>query len=697
MSIRGSILARVQVAFLFIVSLALLVLVKIIYIQVAQGDKWAKRAELNGLKYRQIKAHRGNILSDDGTLLVTSLPQYRLAFDPMLAEEAVFKANIDTLAKLLSAYFNEKSAKEILTDLQKARAEKKRYKVLANQKLDYQQKKAIETWPLVNGKRNGGVIFERADQRIRPLDDLARRTLGSVAQDSVRGIIGRGLEYSFQNILGGKDGEAIFQKVAGGVWKPVNDGSYIRPEDGLDIQTTLNLDLQLAADNSLREALISTNADYGSAIVMETHTGEIKAMVNLSRQSAGVYNEDNNYAVGSAGLAEPGSTFKIATMAALLEEAEINLDDTVETGNGKYQFYQDAIMTDTKEGGHGRLTVKQVFELSSNIGTSKLAFKYFRKDPNKFLAYLDQFGLTKRIDFQMSGEAAPAVKRPSDPSWSGATLPWMSVGYELKLSPLHTLAFCNALANGGRMIQPFIVKSVIKANETVREFQPRILSERVCSDRTLGILRSLMEGVVERGTASNINTSHYKIAGKTGTSEKVENGAYTEKHYTSFVGYFPSDAPMYTCIVVIDNPRNQRYGALAAAPVFRKIADFAYSQKITRQIKRDEKFAYQAPRIRSGNQADLRLISAQLGLKIDSETDATWVTTKVKGDTVILARSKMDAGVPNVVGLTIKDALYLLENRGMKVVFAGKGKVKQQSVNPGAKLHRGGWIVLTLG
>jgi cell division protein FtsI (penicillin-binding protein 3) len=457
------------------------------------------------------------------------------------------------------------------------------------------------------------------------------------------------------------------------------------------------VDLQLAADNALREALVATNADYGSAIVMETHTGEIKAMVNLSRQSAGVYNEDNNYAVGSAGLAEPGSTFKIATMAALLEEAEINLNDTVETGNGRYQFYQDAIMTDTREGGHGRITVKQVFENSSNIGTSKLAFKYFRKDPAKYVAYLDRFGLTKRINFQMSGEATPSVKRPTDPTWSGASLPWMSVGYEMKLSPLHTLTFCNALANGGRMIQPYIVKHVIKANEMVREFQPRILNERVCSDRTLGIMRSLMEGVVERGTASNIRSDHYKIAGKTGTSEKVENGVYTEKHYTSFVGYFPSDAPMYTCIVVIDNPRNQRYGGLAAAPVFRKIADFAYSQKITREVKRDEKFAYRAPRIRSGNQADLRLISNQLGLKIDSETDATWVTTKVKGDTVVLARSKMDAGVPNVVGLTIKDAIYLLENRGMKVVFAGKGKVKQQSVSAGSKLYRGGWIVLTLG
>jgi cell division protein FtsI (penicillin-binding protein 3) len=697
MSIKRSILARVRVAFLLIVALAALIVVKILYIQVVDGEKWAKRAELNGLKYREIKAHRGNILADDGTLMVTSLPLYRLAIDPKLAEEAYFKTHLDTLTKLLASYFKEKSADSIRAELVRARLEGKRYKVLSNQRLDFQQKKAIEAWPFVNGPRHGGIIFERTEQRIRPLDDLARRTLGTIMQDSARGLVGRGLEYSFHNVLGGKDGEAIFQKVAGGMWRPVNDGSYIRPEDGLDIQTTLNVDLQLAADNALREALMATNADYGSAIVMEVHSGEIKAMVNLSRQSEGTYNEDNNYAVGSAGLAEPGSTFKIATMAALLEEAEINLDDTVETGNGKYQFYQDAVMTDTREGGHGRITVKEVFERSSNIGTSKLAFKYFRKDPGRFVSYLDNFGLTKRLDFQMSGEATPVVKRPADPSWSGASLPWMSVGYELRLSPLHTLTFCNALANRGQMVQPIIVKRVYKANEVVREFHPRILNEKVCSDRTMGILRSLMEGVVERGTASNIRTPHYKIAGKTGTSEKVENGVYTEKHYTSFVGYFPSDAPMYTCIVVIDNPRNQRYGALAAAPVFRQIADFAYSQKITREVKPDAQFAYRAPRIRSGNQADLRLISEQLGLKIDSETDATWVTTKVKGDTVVLARSKMDAGVPNVVGLTIRDALYLLENRGMKVVFAGKGKVKQQSVSPGTKLVRGGWIVLTLG
>ncbi|MCU0451607.1 MAG: transpeptidase family protein [Bernardetiaceae bacterium] len=686
-----------------ILGFAVLIFIRILYIQVAQGDYWAKRAEQNGLQYRDIRAHRGNIIADDGTLLATSLPQYRLAIDPMVAPDSLFNRQVDTLVANLASFFGERSAAEWAAELRKAKAEKKRYKILARRLVDYQEKQLIEQWPLAREKRRGGFIFELTEKRVLPYDELARRTLGGIAYDTAKGLVGRGLEYSFQHILGGKDGQAIFQKVAGGHWKPVNDGSYIRPEDGYDIQTTLNVDLQMASDNALREALVASDADYGSVILMEVATGQIKAMVNLTRQSPGVYWEDNNYAVGNAGLAEPGSTFKIATFAALLEESNgMSLTDTVETGNGKYRFYEDAVMTDTREGGHGRINVQRVFEQSSNIGTSKLVFKYFRREPQKFIQYLDNFGLTKRIDFQMAGEGTPVVKRPGDATWSGASLPWMSVGYEMKLSPLHTLTFCNALANGGKMIQPYIVQRVLEADKPLREFAPRVLNERVCSDRTLTLMRSLMEGVVERGTASNIRTPHYKIAGKTGTSEKVVNGAYTEKHYTSFVGYFPADAPMYSCIVVIDNPRAMRYGALAAAPVFRQIADFAYSQKITRPVRRQAEFAYQAPRIRAARHTDLGIIGRQLGLRVEPEgnedVDWGWVRGTVKGDTVQLVQNKMDlASVPNVVGMTIRDALYVLENRGMKVVFAGKGKVQQQSVRPGARLFKGGWIMLTLG
>jgi cell division protein FtsI (penicillin-binding protein 3) len=475
----------------------------------------------------------------------------------------------------------------------------------------------------------------------------------------------------------------------------------IRPEDGYDIQTTIDIDLQEVADRALRKALIEHEADYGSVVMMEVQTGEIKAVVNLSRTSEGNYLEDNNYAIGSMGLAEPGSTIKIATMAALLEETDMRLTDTVQTGNGKYEFSKDAVMTDASAYGHGKISVKEVFEKSSNIGLSKLvALKYFRKNPEKFLEYFDRFNLTKPIEFQMSGGAMPIVSRPGDRNWSGVSLPWMSVGYELKLSPLHILTFCNALANSGKMMQPFIVKRILQADRVVEEISPKVLNAKVCSDKTLTTMRELMEGVVARGTASNIKTDLYKIAGKTGTAEKVENGSYTEKHYTSFVGYFPSDAPRYSCIVVIDNPKVGRYAAQVSAPVFKEVADFAYKNRVLKSLdiaNLDQEGKSKAPVTKAGYLPDIELICKELGVKNILLTNENWVFAKSSGDTLRITGNPMQQDiVPNVMGMTLKDALFVLENKGMKVVFSGRGKVVAQSITAGTKVHKGGKIIIRL-
>lgn len=699
MSIRQSILLRVRIAFLFVVVICSAIVVRIFYLQNINGDKWKRKGKDNGLAFRSITAMRGNILAEDGSLLATSTMFYQLAIDPNVADDETFNKGVDSLALMLAKTFGEKSAKELKTELLLARQEKKRYKQLVSNPITYQQRNIALKFPILReGRRKGGLILEKTQQRLRPFGDLAKRTVGFIQEDTGGLVHGRGLEYTYHAQLAGTNGEAIFQRISGDAWKPVGDGEQIRPEDGIDLVTTIDIHLQEIVDKTLRQALIRNNADYGCVILMEVQSGEIKAIVNLGKEN-GEYVENNNYAVGDMGLSEPGSTFKMATMAALLEETNISLTDTVQTGNGKYKFTETAEMTDVKEGGYGKITVKDIFEKSSNIGTSKMVFKYFREKPEKFYEYLEKFHLTKPLGFQMSGEANPIIKKPSDKSWSATSLPWMSVGYELRLAPIHTLAFCNALANNGRFIQPIIVKSIMRGDKVIEQFTTKTLETKIVSDKTLQIMRTLMEGVVEKGTATNIKTSEYRIAGKTGTAEKVEKGAYTEKHYTSFVGYFPSDKPKYSCIVIIDNPKTaSQFGAVVAAPVFKEIADFAYRSYLMNSEFKKTITYLKPPLIRGGNKADIQIVSNELGFKFDGGLESDWVFGRVRSDSLLLSNNKIfDSLVPNVVGMTLKDAIYLLENRNLGVAFYGKGKITHQSLRPGIKIAKGTKIVLTLG
>jgi cell division protein FtsI (penicillin-binding protein 3) len=702
MSIRQSILVRVRIAFLCMVAISLAVVAKILYIQVVTGDKWRKKAQANGLAFKSVTAMRGNITAEDGSLLATSTIFFQLAIDPTVAEDEVFNKGIDSLSMLLAKHFKEKQAKEIKTELLLARQEKKRYKILVNEPITFQQRNIALTFPILREKRKGGLILEKTQQRLRPFGDLAKRTIGFIQEDTGGVVRGRGLEISFHDQLAGTNGQALFQRIAGGAWKPVGDGEQIRPEDGFDIVTTIDIHLQEIVDKALRKALIQHNADNGCVILMEVQTGEIKAMANLGKDENGEYSEINNFATGEIGMAEPGSTFKLATFTALLEEADISLDDTVQTGNGTYKFAENAVMTDVKEGGYGKISVKEVFERSSNIGTSKMVFKYFRDKPQKYYEYLEKFHLTQPLNFQIAGEPTPFIKKPSNKTWSNTTLPWMSVGYELKVAPIHTLAFCNALANNGKLIQPIIVKAVKKGNKTVQEFYAKTLVPQIASEKTLRTMRTLMEGVVERGTATNIRTKEYKIAGKTGTAEKVEKGVYTEKHYASFVGYFPSDNPKYSCIVAIDNPKtSSQYGALVAAPVFREVADFAYKSYLMNNEFKKTVTINKPALIRAAYKADIQVISNELGFQYElpknSDENTDWLLGRVRGDSLLFTNNKMlNALVPNVTGMSLRDALYVLENRGLQVVFHGKGKVKHQSLRIGTKVHRGDKIVLTL-
>lgn len=690
---------RVRVAFLFAFLFAVIVVIRIVRIQFVEGDKWTAMAEEIGLQFRTVKATRGNIYSDNGSLLATSLPFYRLAFDPSVSDEQVFNDGLDSLAVYIADYFGDRSADYYSRKIKKARQSNKRYLVINNQQVDYHDKKLMQTWPIIReGRMRGGAIFEKVDLRFKPFSHLGTRTIGFINDNSD----GAGLEYSFNNVLAGTDGNALFQKMAGGGWKPVHDGSEVKAVEGMDIETTIDINLQDVAESALLRALEQHDGNYGCVVVMEVETGYIKAISNLSKNQQGKYWELYNYAVGEQGLTEPGSTFKLASMIALLEDSEIQLTDSIDTGNGSYEYY-DKVMRDHKRGGYGKISVAETFSKSSNIGVSRLVNEHFGLKPERFISYLDKMGLTESLQFQMKGAGVPYIKDPADPSWSGVTLPWMSIGYELKLTPLHTLTLYNAIANGGTMVKPIIVKRISKAGETWKLYQPEVIRPSICSKATLVKMRQLLELVIQEGTASNIKDSDYRIAGKTGTAQKVKaTGGYEKAYYTSFVGYFPAEAPKYSCIVIIDKPKGyNQYGSDVAAPVFKEIADNIYSRDSDMYEMFDPVINPEIgvfPVIKSGQLQDLQLICNELGISNHSGTDAEWVLSKRNYNSVKwLENEILPNRVPNVVGMTLRDALPLLENHGFRVAFKGNGRITKQSLTVGAQVSTGAKIVLELG
>lgn len=696
MNIKKSILVRVRVAFLCVLIFAICVGAKIGHIQLVEGEHWTKLSEEINFDYKKVKATRGNIYSDNGSLLATSLPFYKVAMDPTLVKSEVLKKGIDSLAMRLAGFYKDRTAKEYKELIKDARVSGKQYIVLNRRQINYQSKKEMMLWPIFReGRYRGGVIFEKIDVRHRPFANLSGRTIGFVNEDNK----GAGLEYSFDEALGGEDGEALFQKIAGGTWKPVFDGNNVKAVDGLDIQTTIDINLQDVAATSLYRAMLAHDADEGTVVVMEVKTGHIKAISNLSTDGHGDYYEKFNHAVG--GSYEPGSTFKLVTMIALLEDTNIELSDSINTGNGEYTFYKKKVR-DHHEGGLGRITVQQAFEQSSNVAMAKLMDRYFGTKPAKFLDHVDQLRLSRPLGLQITGESYPKITRPTDKSWSGITLPWMAYGYGFEISPLHTLALYNAIANDGKMIKPLFVTSVSKADIVKKEFETETLNKKICSNKTLNKLKILLEGVVENGTAKNLKNANYRIAGKTGTAQILEHGRYEKKYITSFVGYFPAHAPKYSAIVLIKNPKGIfQYGNSVAGPVFKDIADNIYSRDINLHMAMEKKKVLEEgvfPTIRAGKQDELTMLSNALGVSNHSTTEEEWVRAAKSGSAVVWKKSVVVKDqVPNVMGMTFRDAIFLLEKSGLRVSYEGKGRVAEQSLSPGTRISKGSHIYLKLG
>ena len=459
MNIKKSILLRVRVAFLFAVIFAVAIVGKIGHIQFAEGAEWEAMGEKISFDYKRVKATRGNIYSDNGSLLATSLPFYKVAFDATLPKNEIFKKGVDSLALKLSQFFKDKSKTEYKRILIDARSSGRQYIILNRKRVDYQEKKLMLTWPIFReGRLRGGVIFEKVDIRYRPFSNLSGRTIGYVNENEK----GVGLEYSFNEPLGGQDGYAYYQKLAGGVWKPIFDANNVKAVNGLDIQTTLDINLQDVAETALHKAMAKHDAAEGLVVVMEVKTGAVKAISNLSSDGNGNFHEKYNFAVGR--LFEPGSTFKLVTMMALLEDSPVQLSDSIDTGTGELKFYNNTVRDNEKDG-LGKITVQDAFEHSSNVAMAKLLDKHYGLRPDKFIDYVDKLKLSQPLGLQIVGEPTPKIKRPGQKGWSGISLPWMAYGYGFEITPLHVLALYNAVANDGVMIKPIIVKSVKKADE----------------------------------------------------------------------------------------------------------------------------------------------------------------------------------------------------------------------------------------
>lgn len=691
---------RAYVIYFFICLFGLAVIFKIGYIQIVEGDKWRAKAEGLTTVYRDIDAVRGNIYADDGSMLATSVPIYEVRMDPnadALTNE-IFNGEIDSLAINLAMLFKDKPAVEWKRELLNARANGARYHLI-KRNVKYVEMTALREFPIFRrGRFKGGLIILQQNKRVKPFHLLAARTIGYDRE----GIEPVGLEGAYSTELGGVSGKRLMQKISGGLWMPLNDENEVEPKDGYDIQTTINLNIQDVAESALLKALDKHAAHHGSVILMEVKTGAIKAIANLSRDDDGDYWEYYNYAIGES--AEPGSTFKLPSLIVAMEDGYVELTDSVNTGNGEASFHGER-MRDSKEGGHGTITVKDAFAYSSNIGVMRIIDQYYSSNPQKFIDGLTRMNLDDRLGLQIAGEGKPYIKQPTEKSWSLISHLWTSIGYETKMTPLQVLTFYNAVANNGVMVKPRFVSKVTDKSKTVREYKPVVINERICSEETVKKAQEMLEAVVEYGTAGNLKNSDYKIAGKTGTARIAQSSqGYGDiiEYQASFVGYFPADDPQYSCIVVVNAPnRNNYYASHVAGPIFKQIADkvYATSIEIHDELQKQEPEAITGiPVSKGGSQTDLATVFEDLDIPIKSgNPDNKWVETQTGKELVQIKRRNMIENlVPNVQGMAIQDAVYILENNGMKVQIKGRGAIKRQSITPGERIVPGQTITLEL-
>ncbi|MGK0322974.1 MAG: cell division protein FtsI (penicillin-binding protein 3) [Psychroserpens sp.] len=642
---------------------AIAVVFKLCTIQFVQGDAYRELAEERTSQNKDIPANRGNVYSADGSLLATSIPKYDIRIDAIQPKKGLFNSLVKPLADSLSQY-SGKSSSYHLNRIKKARLDKNRYFLLARD-ISYSDYIRIRNFPMLNlGAIKGGLIVTQEEKRDHPMGGIAERTIGYEKIDEDGNVTRPGIDgYFGKKYLRGTNGKRLMQKIGNRKWKPIVDYDQVEPQDGYDVYTTIDVNIQDIAHYSLLGQLEKYEADHGCAVVMDVKTGEIKAISNLGRSKSGSYYERLNYAVGESH--EPGSTFKVMAFMAALEDKVIDTSTMVDTKRGSKRFYGRTI-TDSR--GYGEISAARALEVSSNIGLATLIDDNYSKQPKKFINRLKSWKLHDTLGISIIGEGKPVIPEPGDAIWSKNALPSMAYGYNLRMTPLQTLTFYNAIANNGEMLRPRFINAVKEFDREVETFEKEVINQKICSDKTLGEIREILKNVVVRGTGNRMYSKNFSMAGKTGTARTEYNNAEEwrkdRKYISSFAGYFPADNPKYSCIVVIHKPSTKIgiYGADVAGPVFKRIAKKIYTE--TPLI--DELESLEVVDEKIDEQYEFFYKTAQLHKRI----------------------------MPNVVGLPAMDALALLENMGLKVNMEGTGTVKSQSINKGLKIKPNQIIVL---
>ena len=708
MDIKKDILWRVYLCFLGMILLGAVVLGRAFYIQRIEGNYWKDLGKNLHLKYLPIDAERGTIYSEDGNMLSTSVPIFDVFVD--FGAEGLrekngkrFKDNIDSLSISLANLFKDKNAAAYKKLLQQAYKKEDRYFIL-KKKISFAEYKELRDFPLVRqGRNKSGFIFDTRDKRINPYVLLANRTIGLSREDSTKNV---GLERSYDSLLKGASGQRLARYIAG-AYIPVNDAELVEPERGKDIITTLDTYMQDVTENALMKMMVGNNSLHGTAIVMETATGKIKAIANLGKQTDGSYAEDLNYGIGKA--TEPGSIFKLATLMSLLDDKYVTIKSNVDCERGVKEFYGLRIH-DTHP--NGVMTVKEAFAASSIVAFAKMADQYYHSQPSKFIDHLHKYRLDVMTGVDIDAASAKTtIKKPTNRSWANTTIPFMAHGYEELVTPLHMLMLYNAVANNGKMMKPYLVNAVRDYGVDVKTMEPKVLVDKICSEETLSQLKECLRAVVDsvHGTGHKVLSDNtYGIAGKTGTAVTALNNKGYNKgnkiYQASFIGYFPSNDPKYTMAVVIQNSNESKlvYGADVSGTVFKEISDRIYGRYLSNK-------QFTAPANTDTAQYNFfgmkkELVSVFGFLKMpfsDSAVNGDFRKSSMKNNFSFLntpwSPSVSSASVtPNVVGMGLKDAVYLLENSGLKVTTAGRGRVVNQSITAATNFKKGQTISLVL-
>jgi len=646
---------------------ALLVVFKLSKIQFVQGEAYRSLAEKRSIKNVIIPANRWNVYSVDGSLLATSVPKYDIRIDLVTSSERNFQSNIQALCDSISV-FNGSSSLELQKRIREARQNKNRYFLLARN-IDYSDYLRFRSYPLLNlGAFRGGLIVEQTTKRDYPLGGIAQRSVGYERIDD-NGLVTRvGIDGAFgEKYLSGIDGKRLKQSIGKGQWKPIDDFNQTEPQDGYDVYTTIDVNIQDIAHHALLEQLEKYNADHGSVVVMETKTGAIRAISNLGRNAEGKYYERLNYAVGESH--EPGSTFKLMALAVALDDQKIDTTTIVDTKKGVLSFYGKKVR-DSKKGGYGKISVAEAFEVSSNTGIVSVINDAYKENPSKFIDGLYSMNLSDSLGLPIVGEGESVIPDPriKNNRWSGIALQWMAYGYGVSFTPLQTLTFYNAIANDGKMVKPRFIEEIRAIDKSIKTFETKVINPQICSKETVQKLQKLLQNVVKKkhGTGHGLYTDNFSMAGKTGTCQKDYRNKELLNYISTFSGYFPAENPKYSCIVVIHEPDKTvgYYGADVSGPVFKKIAQKIYTSAPVLDV------------IDNINQKSLAV----------EEQYQNYFSTSEKYKTVM----------PNLKGLPAMDAIAILENMGLQVKIVGQGKVKKQSINRGEKVVPKTTVILEL-